>query len=291
VPYASLGRARRALIERQPALLEQAERGELARVMPELAATTMAGAGAQAVLQRAILALMQAAQRHGFAALLFDDLHFADSASLEMLRALACDDALATWYWGFAQRPAEGAPAAAALREALEESQRVDVVALQPLSEAQMRELVDSLGLASIDADRLAPTLARHTGGNPMYALETLKDLITNAAVGGRPDENRLPRPASVGQLIERRLRQLTAPALALARVAAVAGSDFGIELAQSVLDTRALALADAWHELEAAQVLRGQAFAHDLVYEATLAGVPAPKPGAKARKPERKSV
>lgn len=277
VPYASLGRALRALIERRPALLEQAERGELARVMPELAATTMTGAGAQAVLQRAILALMLAAQRHGVAALLFDDLHFADSASLEMLRALACDDALATLHWGFAQRPAEGAPAVEALREALEESQRVDRVALQPLSEEQMRELVDSLGLASLDAGRLAPTLARHTGGNPMYALETLKDLITNAALGGQLDENRLPRPASVGQLIERRLRQLSAPALALARVAAVAGSDFGIELAQSVLDTRALALADAWHELEAAQVLRGQAFAHDLVYEATLAGVPAP--------------
>ena len=80
-----------------------------------------------------------------------------------------------------------------------------------------------------------------------------------------------------MGQLIERRLRQLSAPALALARVAAVAGTDFHIELAQAVLDTRALALADAWHELEAAQVLRGNAFAHDLVHEATLAGVPAP--------------
>ena len=277
VPYASLGRALRVLIERLPALLEHAERGELARVMPELAVATIAGPGAQMVLQRAILAMLQAAQRGGVAALVFDDLHFADSASLEMLRSLVCDDALTALHWGFAQRPAEGPPATAALREALEESQRVDVVALPPLNEAQMRELVESLGLASLDAAQLAPPLTRHTGGNPMYALETIKHLIANAAIGGPDRGAKLPRPASVGQLIERRLRQLSAPALALARVAAVAATDFSIELAEAVLGTRALALADAWHELESAQVLRGNAFAHDLVYEATLAGVPAP--------------
>ena len=122
---------------------------------------------------------------------------------------------------------------------------------------------------------KLAPLLARHTGGNPMYALETIKHLIAGGGVA--LDASALPRPASVGQLIERRLRQLAPQALQLARVAAVAGVDFSIELAESVLDTRALALADAWRELEAAQVLRGNAFAHDLVHEATLAGVPAP--------------
>ena len=271
VPYASLGRALRALLERQPALLQQAERGELARVMPELAVATMAGAGAQMALQRAIVALLRGAQRHGVAALVFDDLHFADPASLEMLRALVCDDALATLHWGFAQRPAEGPSAIGTLREALEESQRVDVCTLSPLHEAQMRELIDSLGVPALDAASLAPQLARHTGGNPLYALETIKHLI----VGGAGSA--LPRPASVGQLIERRLRQLSAKALALARVAAVAGVDFSIELAAAVLDAKALALADAWRELEAAQVLRGNAFAHDLVHEATLASVPAP--------------
>lgn len=273
VPYASLGRALRALIERQPLLLEHAERGELARVMPELALTTAAGAGAQMVLQRAIVALLRGAQQQGMAAVVFDDLHFADAASLEMLRALVCDEALATLHWGFAQRPAEGPAEVAALREALEESQRVDVCTLSPLDEAQMRELIESLGLASLDAAGLAPQLTRHSGGNPMFALETIKHLI----VSGTGAQARLPRPVSVGQLIERRLRQLGAPALALARVAAVAGTDFSIELAQAVLGTRALALADAWRELEAAQVLRGNAFAHDLVYEATLASVPAP--------------
>ena len=275
VPYASLGRALRALIERRPVLIEHRERNELARVLPELdvAAATRSAVGVQMALQRAIGALLHDAQRSGMAAMVFDDLHFADSASLEMLQALVCDDALTALHWGFAQRPAEGSLAIDALRGALEESQRVDVHALAPLQQAQMQELIGSLGLPVLDAVQLAPLLTRHTGGNPMYALETIKHMI----VSGQGVDAKLPRPASVGQLIERRLRQLSAPALALARVAAVAGTDFHIELAQAVLDTRALALADAWHELEAAQVLRGNAFAHDLVHEATLAGVPAP--------------
>ena len=69
----------------------------------------------------------------------------------------------------------------------------------------------------------------------------------------------------------------MSAPAIALARIAAIAGVDFSIELAEEVLGTRALALADPWRELEGAQVLRDCAFAHDLVLEATLAGVPTP--------------
>src|SRR5262249_11267602 len=58
---------------------------------------------------------------------------------------------------------------------------------------------------------------------------------------------------------------------------AAIAGSDFEPELAAHVLQTNELALADAWTELEAAQVLKGAAFAHDLVYESTLRSVPTP--------------
>ncbi len=274
VPYASLGRALRALLERRPVLLERAQRGELARVMPEIDGVAQGALGLQLKLQRAIEALLADGQRAGLVGLIVDDLHFADSASLEMLQALVLSEDLAGLRWGFAQRPADGAVAVEALRTALEEVQQVELLALAPLNEQQIAELVNSLGIGGLDASKLAPLLARHTGGNPMYALETIKHLIANDAL---TLDNGLPRPASVGHLIERRLRQLSAQALGLARVAAVAGVDFSIELAESVLDVRALALADAWRDLEAAQVLRGNAFAHDLVHEATLAGVPAP--------------
>jgi hypothetical protein len=81
--------------------------------------------------------------------------------------------------------------------------------------------------------------------------------------------------PCSVSLLIERRLKQLSAPAIRLARVAAVAAADFSPALAAAVLACGALDLTDAWSELEAAGVLRDRGFAHDLVYESVLAGVP----------------
>ncbi|MGE5338755.1 MAG: hypothetical protein ACM3PU_13060, partial [Gemmatimonadota bacterium] len=63
--------------------------------------------------------------------------------------------------------------------------------------------------------------------------------------------------------------------ALKLARVAALAGSDFSADLAADVLAVHALDLAEPWRELEAAQVIRDNAFAHDLIFEATLRSVP----------------
>ena len=83
------------------------------------------------------------------------------------------------------------------------------------------------------------------------------------------------PVAASVLRLIQQRLARLSAPALRLARCAAVAGQDLNSALAASVLGQRLIDLADAWSELEAAQVLRDGGFAHDLIAEAALASVP----------------
>ena len=43
------------------------------------------------------------------------------------------------------------------------------------------------------------------------------------------------------------------------------------------MLGLRAIDLSDAWRELDAAQVLREGAFAHDLIFEAARSSVPAP--------------
>ncbi|MEY3272642.1 MAG: hypothetical protein RLZZ341_1543, partial [Pseudomonadota bacterium] len=214
----------------------------------------------------------------GLDAIVIDDLHFADDASCEMLQALVDADALAGLHWLLAQRPGEGSTAAARLRDTLEEAGRLDAITLAPLQAGEMAELIDSLGLPELDGAALAPVLVRHTGGNPLYALETLKHgLATGLPRDGAPTLRRLPLPDSVGALIERRLRQLPERALSLARVAAVAGVDFGIALAEDVTGVRAVELASAWAELEAAQVLREQAFAHDLVHDAVLRSIPAP--------------
>ena len=91
--------------------------------------------------------------------------------------------------------------------------------------------------------------LARHTGGNPLFILETLNALLTQEQARLTGNVANLPAPGSVGQLIERRLGQLSAAALRLARVAALAGQDFSVELAAQVLGSHPLDLTEAWLE------------------------------------------
>ena len=279
VPYASLARLLRAVVERAPQALATAPRADVARLLPEIAlgATSVAASGSsgaqQVALQRGVIALLRAAQSEGVEALALDDLHFADDASLEMLVVLLHGDALPGLAWAFAQRPSEGSEQVIQVQDTLLEEQRLQPLRLAPLGVPQLLELVSSLGLDGVDAPALAAQLHRHTGGNPLFALETLRQ----AWVDGRLGTLTLPRPGSVARLIERRLSRLSTAAVRLARCGAVAGQDFSIELATEVLGVPVLDLADAWTELEQAQVLRDGAFAHDLIFEAVLASVPRP--------------
>ncbi|MCA3217930.1 MAG: AAA family ATPase [Burkholderiales bacterium] len=274
VPYATLTRLLRSVLERATIELPAPRRTELARLLPELAPSVPLPAdGQRLLLQGAVEGVLAQASIDGgpIEGVLVDDLHFADDASVEMLQSLINAEALQGLRWVLAQRPGEGSAAAATLRATLEEAQALVPIALAPLTEADMAELIDSLGLPELDATPLAPQLVRHTGGNPLYALETLKQGLAT----GTLQQGRLPTPVNVGALIERRLKQLTDRALSLARVAAIAGVDFSIALAEEVMGARAVELADAWGELEAAQVLRESAFAHDLVYDAVLRSIP----------------
>lgn len=282
VPLSTLARLLRAWAP-DLAPLPEAPRHAVGRLLPGVAADApppaAASPGSPQPLQQALgllLATPQAPHQ-----LLIDDLHFADSASLALLLA-AIDQSPRSLAWALGYRPAEAdAAALRSLHDTLLDDARLLALGLGPLAEPALADLVDSLALPGFDGATLAPMLRRRTGGNPLFVLETLKQMwsdgtppalaesTADAAAHGRS-------PPSVIQLIARRMARLSPQALALARCAAVAGSDFSTELAVEVLRTPAIALADGWAELEAAGVLRDQAFAHDLVYECTLAGVPA---------------
>ncbi|EHR69770.1 putative transcriptional regulator [Burkholderiales bacterium JOSHI_001] len=283
VPFAAAARLLRAVIAQHPAAASAESRSRLATLLPEYAEHDAVPAANLAKLVQVVQGVLLAAQATGLHTVLLDDLHFADAATFDLLRELLGGNPTAL-RWGFAQRPAEGSQVTQAFADELEGELRLRRVALGSLDAAAMAALVDSLGVPQLDGARLAPALVRHTGGNPLFALETLKAMLVGG--GGRwagtalavrdGVSSQLPAPTSVGALIGQRLKQLSPRALALARVAAVAGADFSAALAERILVTPAVELADAWAELEAAQVLRDAAFAHDLVYEATLAGVPA---------------
>jgi DNA-binding SARP family transcriptional activator/tetratricopeptide (TPR) repeat protein len=294
VPFATLVRLLRAVVAAaagpatDPLPLVPAMRGEIARLLPEFdtaaAGSALAPDGQRLALQRAVQALL--ATRPPASTLVLDDLHFADAASLEMLASLidgdgdgsAAEATAPPLRWVLAWRPAEAGTPLQALHDRLVEAARLVAIPLAPLDLVALAELVDDLDLPGVDGRTLAPGLLRRTGGNPLFVLETLKQAWVERSLArlARPaDGALLPRPLSVGRLIERRLAQLSPGALALARVASIAGVDFSIELAESVLQAGAMQFADALNELEAAQVLRGTAFAHDLVFDAVRASVP----------------
>ena len=274
VPFAAAARLLRAVIAHSPGAVSAESRAQLAGILPEYVERETSPASNLARLAQVVQAVLEAASAAGLGAVVLDDLHFADDATLDLLREVLGGEA-SPLRWAFAQRPAETSTVAKAFVDGLSMARRLVTVPLAPLSVESMTALIDSLGVPQLDAARLAPALVRHTGGNPLFALETIKQILVEGAQP-KGKQAHLPAPSSVGALIGHRLKQLSPRALALARLGAVAGPDFSASLAERILGTSAFELADAWAELEEAQVLRDAAFAHDLVYEATLAGVPA---------------
>ena len=134
VPCAVMARLLRAVLERHPLTLTPARTQELALLLPELGTpVAWSGPAQRVLLQRTIEASLAEAMALGLRALIVDDLHFTDDASLELLQALIEADSLAALCWGLAQRPADAGRGVMQLRVALEDDQRIDTVALAPL--------------------------------------------------------------------------------------------------------------------------------------------------------------
>ena len=272
VPYATLSRALRQVLEREPSAADPGLRRALAPLLPEWASGEVSTR--QPPLVQPVLGLLRNAG-HAVPVLALDDLHFADEATVELLQqllALPRDSGASGPRWCLGLRPAVAGSRQQALLDALATAGPHTRLVLQPLGEAQMAELVDTLGLPGVSGAATAALLHQRSGGNPLFALETLKLAWHEGSI---TLADGLPKPGSLTQLIGQQLARLSSPALQLARVAAVAGVDFGIPLAQSLLQRNALELADAWAELEAQHVLRGEAFAHDLIHDAVLQGLP----------------
>ena len=290
VPYAVATRWLRALLLLPGVEPRSAQRDDLARLLPELGlATARTGADERARLREALRTMLEQAVQQGLRAVVIDDLHYADASSVELLHPLVGSTPCA---WILAMRPDEIGAEARALVLAHAGSTRSLTLQLQALDAQAVATLLDSLAIHGIGGMAQAESLRRHTGGNPLYLLETLK-----LALGAKGTAVRVPtttatatattttttptvawpRADNVQRLIQQRLLRLGPLALKLARCAALAGQDLSPALAAGVLGLRPLDLADAWAELEAAQVLRDDGFAHDLIAEAALALVPQP--------------
>ncbi|KPF94565.1 hypothetical protein IP87_18680, partial [beta proteobacterium AAP121] len=222
----------------------------------------------------AVAQAWQACAEAGLQALAWDDLHWADAATLELLHALLAEPALAALRQVFAARPDEGTPSDAALPAWLGDSLRVQPLKLAPWTAADLQALLPTLGLpAALQGDSALPDrLLRQTGGQPFFVLETLKTLLLAHAAGAAP----APAPA-VEAMVERRVARLPEPARRLLQLLAVAAGTLPLPTAAVVLQRPLLDLAADWQALAEAQLVHDDGLAHDLVRAAVLAALPAP--------------
>jgi DNA-binding SARP family transcriptional activator len=270
--YGLLARVARAAAEHAPGAhkgLPEATRAVLAAILPEWG-TPVSGPIAGPVLQSA---LRQWLQRAGVQVVAIDDLQSADAESLAVLADSlhASGDAAAPW-WLLALRRAEVPTAVQEWLDASDAPQQVHLPALGEADVADLLQLLDVPGLAAAD---WAPRLHRHSGGNPLFLLETVRAMKTGD-MPLHPEGTGLPLPGRVLDLLQRRIAQLGDEARRLAGVAAVADDDLDAELAAAVLNCHPLDLAAAWRELEQAQLLHGRVFAHDLLRGAARQSLPA---------------
>jgi DNA-binding SARP family transcriptional activator len=274
VPYSTQSRLLRQLLASYEVPLVPWQRGELARLLPELgeAPPPLASATDELRFYEAQVAVFAGAQARGLSALAIDDLQFFDAASLRALHAIL------NRHWGepgglrliLAYRRFELAAEAEALLESAVAAGASVLFELAPLDEAQLGCLLEQLDIAPLLPFKA--TLHRYSGGNPLFAIETLKSAYESGATSLK-----LPRSSKVHALLKRRLAQRKPAALRLAWIAAVAGGELSLELAAAITQQSPLELGAAFAELTQRGIFVGQRFSHDLIFETALEDIPVP--------------
>jgi DNA-binding SARP family transcriptional activator len=274
-----------AAIERFAPDLDGVARADIALLLPGGPAR---GQALQSALEhRRVLAsvarTMLACHARGMRLVVVDDLQFADDLSMEAIAVVVggwlaeAPESAALPLLGC--RPDELRPAAAALVRMLDGSARSLRIDLAALSVPDLHALLDSLplpadGATALDRGALARALHARVGGNPAFVLESVKALWLGGLAGWQPGQM-LAVPSTLKESLRQRLARLGHETLQLAQLAAVAQEDFSLALAAAAMGRAPLALAPLFAELEAAQVLDGVRFSHDLVAEAARDSLP----------------
>jgi tetratricopeptide (TPR) repeat protein len=247
------------------------------------------GAAGREALFRQVRDFLAAVAAQRPLVVLLDDLHWADPASLDLLRVVARQLAglplllLATYR---ADELARGHPLAQLLPLLVREAQATRL-AVRPLDRAGVEALVAGrYPLPAPDAARLVAYLHERSEGNPFFAGELLRALeeagVLAPSDGGWTvgDLGQARIPGLLHQVIDGRVARLGEDARGLLAIAAVIGQEVPLAVWARVADVGEEALLDAAERAVEARLLvetadgSGVRFAHALVREALYEGI-----------------
>jgi DNA-binding CsgD family transcriptional regulator len=214
----------------------------------------------------------------------FEDVHWSDDATLELLFHLARSQASHAVLIALTYRGEEVGPRLARLIADLERARLVSELPVERLGREDVGAMLQAIfGPRESLGAEFVHLLHGLTEGNPFFVEETLKSLIVGgdlAQTGGgwraRPLERvRVPRTAM--EAVRRRLASLTSAARDVASTAAVAGRRFDFGLLQTLTNHDEKELLSLVKELISAQLVVEEsaerfAFRHALTREAIYA-------------------
>ncbi|OJZ74875.1 LuxR family transcriptional regulator [Mycobacterium paraffinicum] len=223
---------------------------------------------------RDLQAAIHAAASRTPLAILIEDIHWADNATLLALRSLAATRPSAPVLWVLTARTGAGGPAA---RETLTALEREDAkfLGLTAVAASAVADIVRDSVRADADASLLS--LAEKAHGNPFLLTEMLRGLDEDGRLkisGGRAVTTGDSLPRRLSDTMQQRLHQLSDTASQVVQVAAMLPDRFSAGVLAAMLERRPTALISAVEEavradlfIEDGDQLR---FRHDLLREAT---------------------
>ncbi|HYD50870.1 MAG TPA: AAA family ATPase [Terriglobales bacterium] len=244
-PWAQIVRAALAEDGGNPRNAGSAAAADLLQLLPALPAASPAGSDEHARFQlfgRVIDLLAERAARQPLAIVL-EDVHWIDSASLVLLQAVVREIRQRPLLLLASYRDTEGSATAvlnsvfaSLARDGLSKSIR-----LAGLAENETAMLLEQLAQAPVDPE-LARSVRRRTAGNPYFCIELWRHLVDEGAVALEHGRWRLQSesrtvPEGIVATLERRIARLPQGGQALLAAAAVSGVDFDLEVARAAAD------------------------------------------------------
>ncbi len=218
--------------------------------------------------------------------LILDDLHWADPASLDLIRHIVRTQPDLPLLIAGAYRPAEGAdnPTLAWTWTELRRLRALTNLVIAPLTAPALATLA-ATHLGGAIEPTLASLLHSHSEGNPFFAEELLHTWAEEGMIrefGGRWQLAGMPGqrpPATILETVQQRVARLPADTTDLLRTASVIGREFDVELLARASGHEAEATEDRLRPAIRAQLVRademgGYRFSHDQVRESLYAEV-----------------